>query len=181
MPGNPPPLQDPEAFSILYARTHLVIFRFVYGLHGGPVQEVEDLASETYMRAWRGRSRFRGDEEDAFRWLFTIARHLVIDSHRRRKSHREDDNDKLDDTMLDESFVSPQEKPEELAASREQFKLLWARVLKLPLEKRELLVLRYMLGWQVKQIADHVHMQENTVSVTLRRILEQLRRDFPLT
>ena len=48
------------------------------------------------------------------------------------------------------------------------------------LEKRELLVLRYMLGRQVKQIADHVHMQENTVSVTFRRIIEQLRRDFPL-
>ena len=41
------PLQDSESFSDLFAHTHLIIFRFIYGLHGGPLEEVEDLTSDT--------------------------------------------------------------------------------------------------------------------------------------
>jgi RNA polymerase sigma-70 factor (ECF subfamily) len=178
MPGNQFPLQDPEAFSQLYARTHLIIFRFVFGLQGGPAQEVEDLTCETFLRAWRGRNGFKGDEQDALRWLFAIARHLVIDAHRRKKSRIDETNELLDDALHDKYFIVQGEQPEELAARREQFKHLWVLLQNLALEKREMIVLRYMLGWQVKQIAEYLHMEENTVSVSLRRILEGLRRDW---
>jgi DNA-directed RNA polymerase specialized sigma24 family protein len=42
-----------------------------------------------------------------------------------------------------------------------------------------LLILRYILGWQVKQIAAHLGMVENTASVYLHRAIEQIRRDWP--
>jgi len=44
---------------------------------------------------------------------------------------------------------------------------------------REILVLRYLLGWHVKQVADYLKMNENTVSVTIRRALKSLQRDWP--
>jgi RNA polymerase sigma-70 factor, ECF subfamily len=180
MPGNQSPLQDPEAFSQLYARTHLIIFRFVFGLQGGPAQEVEDLTCETYLRAWRGRNGFKGDDRDALRWLFTIARHLVIDAHRRKKSRIDETNELLDDALLDKYFIIHEEQPEELATRREQFIHLWTLLQSLPFEKREMIVLRFILGWQVKQIAEYLHMEENTVSVNIRRILEGLRRNWSL-
>jgi DNA-directed RNA polymerase specialized sigma24 family protein len=40
-------------------------------------------------------------------------------------------------------------------------------------------VLRYLLGWHVKQVADYLKMNENTVSVTIRRALKSLQRDWP--
>ena len=55
-------------------------------MHGGPREEVEDLTSETFTRAWKSRNKFTGDDHDALCWLFTIARNLVIDVHRRTKS-----------------------------------------------------------------------------------------------
>jgi RNA polymerase sigma-70 factor (ECF subfamily) len=174
------PLQDPDAFSNLYDRTYLIIFRFIYGIHGGPVEEVEDLTCDTYIRAWKSRGRFSGDDHDALCWLFTIARHLVIDAHRRRKTHQDDMTIRLDDTNFDGSIISPQVTPEEQASNREQFIHLWKVMQNLTDEKRELLVLRYMLGWRVNEIADYLHKEDNTISVNIRRCLEQIRNDWPV-
>lgn len=172
------PLQDAESFSNLYIRTQLIIYRYIYGLHGGPLEEVEDLTCDTFLRAWKGRSNFSGGDHDALSWLFTIARHLVIDAHRRKKTRPDDTTEILEDTSLDAMFLSSQHNPEEQAASREQFSHLWEILQGLSYERREMLVLRYILGWQVKQIANFLQMEENTVSVYIRRSLEQIRRDW---
>ena len=42
-----------------------------------------------------------------------------------------------------------------------------------------MLVLRYMLGWRVQQIAAYLETLDNTVSVTIRRMLERLRQQWP--
>lgn len=172
-------LQDPETFRDLYENTHIIIFRFIYGLHGGPIEEVEDLTCDTYFRAWKGRNQFSGDNHDALCWLFTIARHLVIDEHRRRRTHPEGSMLRIDDDNFREIWISTQKTPEEQTAMREQFKYLWQALQKLPEEKREILVLRYMVGWKVKQIAKYIHKEENTVSVTIRRVLAQIRQNWP--
>jgi RNA polymerase sigma factor (sigma-70 family) len=46
-------------------------------------------------------------------------------------------------------------------------------------QHREILVLRYLLNWRVKEIAEHLEMKENTVSVYIRRALKQLRQSWP--
>jgi RNA polymerase sigma-70 factor (ECF subfamily) len=178
MRASQPPLQDPETFSNLYARTQIIIFRFIYGMHGGPIEEVEDLTCDTFIRAWKGRSHFFGDDHDALCWLFTIARHLVIDAHRRRKAHPESTIILLDDTNIDAEYISTEVTPEEQASNHEQFKHLWHVLQNLPDDKREILVLRYMLGWRVTQIADYLHKDENTISVNIRRCLQQIRHDW---
>jgi RNA polymerase sigma-70 factor (ECF subfamily) len=178
MLASRPPLQDIASFSILFSRTQIIVYRFIYGLHGGPLEEVEDLTCDTYLRAWKGRNKFSGDDHDALCWLFTIARHLVIDAHRRDKTHRDDSAESLDDTYLDAMIVSVQHTPEELAINHEQYIHLWAVLQGLPDDRREMLVLRYMLGWQVKQIAQYLGMEENTVSVYIHRSLDQIRRDW---
>src|SRR4030065_2868647 len=124
MHASQPPLQDPETFSNLFASTQIIIFRFIYGMHGGPVEEVEDLTCDTYMRAWKGRSGFIGDDHDALCWLFTIARRLVIDAHRRRKSHPDHNFVELDDTNIEAMFPSTQIPVEEQAAIHEQINTL---------------------------------------------------------
>jgi RNA polymerase sigma-70 factor (ECF subfamily) len=180
MRATQPPLQDPEIFSDLFTRTQVIIFRFIYGLHGGPIQEVEDLTCDTFLRAWKGRDRFWGDDQDAMCWLFTIARHLVIDSHRQKKAHRDDNSEELDDVTINSMFSSPQFSPEEQTSNREQFKHLWKVLQSLPDDKREILVLRYILGWKVNQISKYLNKEENTVSVYIRRCLEQIRHEWPI-
>ena len=86
--------------------------------------------------------------------------------------------EKFDDTTLDSMFSSSELTPEEQATNQEQFTHLWEILQDLQDDRREMLVLRYMLGWQVKQIAKFLNMEENTVSVYIRRSLEQIRHDW---
>jgi DNA-directed RNA polymerase specialized sigma24 family protein len=67
------------AFTRLYEETYLIVFRYIYGLSGGPLQEVEDLTAETYARAWKSHHHFNGDARAALGWLLRIARNLALD------------------------------------------------------------------------------------------------------
>jgi RNA polymerase sigma-70 factor, ECF subfamily len=171
------PYESPKAFSQLYERTHLLVYRYIYGLHNGPRQEVEDLTAETFTRAWNARRNFQGDESSAIGWLLKIARNLVIDTHRRSKVRPQFSEipDDLDEALL----VAPDASPETQVLQREQARILWKLLQTLPDQHREMLVLRYMLSWKVQDIGTHLNIAENTVSQTLRRILQKLRRDWP--
>lgn len=173
-----PPLQDPEAFSNLFDHTQIIIFRFIYGMLGGPIEDVEDLTCDTFLRAWKGRARFSGNDHEALCWLFTIARRLVIDNLRHNQSHPQNALISLDESAIEVMIPSPQASPEEQASTREQFKHLWHLLQNLPDDRREMLVLRYMVGWKVKEIASYLKMEENTVSVYIKRCLEQIRQEW---
>lgn len=161
-----------EAFTFLYEKTYLMVFRYVYGLSGGPAQEAEDLTAETYTRAWKTRLHFDGNEQAALGWLLRIARNLAIDLSRRRKIRD------VDEEVNVELLLDPSLTPESDVIVREQMAILWKMLNTLSEEVREMIVLRYMLGWQVKQIAEHLEMRENNVSVTIRRALKSLQRDW---
>lgn len=171
--GECVPLSTPASFSDFYERTHLPVFRYLYGLTGGPEEDVEDLTAEAFTRAWRARRNFQGDADAALGWLMKIARHLVIDDHRRRKARPVTEGDIPDELPLAE----PQ--PEEAALAGEDQQRLWMLLRALPDEPREILALRYLLGWRVNQIAEYLEIPENTVSVIIHRALERLRQQWP--
>jgi RNA polymerase sigma-70 factor (ECF subfamily) len=137
------------------------------------LQEVEDLTAETYERAWKTRQSFKGDEQAALGWLLRIARNLAIDLSRRRKVRD------IDESLQIELLVDPNVLPEINIITREQIEILWRLLGSLPEDVREMIVLRYLLGWQVKEVGVHLHMNENNVSVTIRRALKSLQRDWP--
>ena len=161
-----------EAFSGLYERLHLPVFRFVYGLTGGSQEEADDLAAETFLRAWRSRRHFQGGEAAALGWLLKIARRLVIDAHRRRGARPQAAGDSA-------ALPARGPSPEATTQAGEEQAALTSLLRSLPDRPREMLVLRYLLGWRVKQIAAHLEIPENTVSVDIRRALERLRQNWP--
>lgn len=165
------PYASTDAFRQLYERTHLPVYRFVYALHGGPAEDVEDIAAETWERAWNGRAGFRGDEHDAVGWLLTIARNLVIDKQRTEQRRP---SPIAIDALAFELAVDAQVDRQVLYD--EQHQALLAALQTLPVAEREMIVLQYVLGWQVKRIAAHYRLRPNTASVKLRRALERLRQ-----
>jgi hypothetical protein len=77
----------PEAdtvIRVLYDRYRLPLFGYILRSVGGDHQYAEDIVQETMVRAWQQASEL--DVERAGRWLFTVARHLIISGHRRRAS-----------------------------------------------------------------------------------------------
>lgn len=169
------PLLDSEAFSDLYQRTYLSVFRYLFGLHGGPQEEVEDLTAETFTRAWKARRSFTGDpQQAAVGWLLRIARRLVIDRYRRDRARVWPGDDELPGDL-----PQPGPTPEVLLVMGEQYDTLWQLMQNLPARQREMLVLRYLLDWRVGQIGEYLEMPENTVSVNLRRTLARLQEAWP--
>ena len=76
---------DDRAVAELVRRTQPVVWRLclVLGSHG----EVEDLVQETYLRALRSATSYRGDAP-VEAWLIGVARHVCADHVRRRQRHR---------------------------------------------------------------------------------------------
>lgn len=161
-------IAKPADFQNMYDRHRLSVLRYIYGLIGGPQEDAEDLTAETFLRAWKARHRFEGDAESAIGWLLRIARRLVIDGYRR--SRREAPG--LPPDLQTDST------PEQITMSQEQKRLLFSLLKDLTDEQREILSLRYMLGWRVGAIARYLGATENNVSVMIHRTLSRLREKW---
>lgn len=71
---------DPDTFGELYERHGVAVRRYVVRRVG--LTEAEDIAAETFIRAFRDRSRFRPIRESALPWLLGIANHVIGDHWR---------------------------------------------------------------------------------------------------
>lgn len=166
-------LGTPGGFQNIYLQFHLVVYRYIYGLHGGPTEDVEDITTTTFIRAWKARYRFHGDQDAALGWLLKIAKNLVIDSQRRRGRR----NNPVDiETQI---LLSNELTPEEQVFQQEQISTLWRLLIDLPQYHREVITLRYLLGWKVKEIAKYLGKNDNSISVSIRRILKKLQTEWP--
>ncbi len=161
-------LASPASFRELYELNRLSVFRYIYALTGGSQADAEDLTAETFLRAWKARHQFHGEMNSAIGWLLGIAKRLVIDDYRR--------------TVRATRTLSPdldhESTPEQAAIQGEQQQILLRLVADLPDEQREIVVLRYLLGWRVSDIAQHMGASENKVSVSLHRTLSKLREKW---
>jgi len=73
-----------ERMTALHTDHARAVQRFLLTLTRGQRQSAEDLLQETMLRAWRHLDSVPAEPENARRWLFTVARRLVIDGARLR-------------------------------------------------------------------------------------------------
>ena len=166
-------LSEADKFANFFSSNHLSVFRYIYAIHGHPQETVEDLTAETFLRAWRARRSFSGDENAALRWILRIARNLVIDTYRRASWGQDPDD-------INEHYLASEDSgPEELMVLSEEVDHLLSAIQTLPAGQREMITLRYVLGWRVKDIAEQLDMLENTVSVNLKRARAAMRKNWP--
>ncbi|MER6123265.1 sigma-70 family RNA polymerase sigma factor [Streptomyces sp. NPDC001795] len=77
---------DEELLRTLYAEHAGPLFHYVLRLTSGDRQWAEDVVQETLLRAWQHPAAFDPARGPARAWLFTVARHLVIDARRARRA-----------------------------------------------------------------------------------------------
>ncbi len=78
-------LVEPSAFAILYERHHIAVRRYVARRVGSGAGD--DLSSEVFTRAFRGRARCRAEQASVLPWLLGVANHVIAD-HRRTEQRR---------------------------------------------------------------------------------------------
>src|SRR5688572_18937124 len=152
------------------------VFRLCYLLLGDP-DDAEDVAQETFLRAWNHLKGF--DRTRPLRpWLLSIAANLA--RNRRRSAGRYF-------AALTRAFRNePDAQPsvEEKNAQHSQASELWKAVQNLSLPDQQIVYLRYFLELSVIETAHILQIAEGTVKSRLNRALEKLRviidQDFPV-
>jgi len=78
-------LEDPDCFEVLFDRHYDAIWRY-HSRRAGPAL-ADELASETFVRAFAGRARYDPAHLDARPWLYGIATNLLR-KHARAEARR---------------------------------------------------------------------------------------------
>jgi len=151
------------------------VYRFALRLSNDP-HLAEDLAQETFLRAWRHRGRLR-DERATRVWLFRITANLWRDLIRRNRSPvaRADTlGDQGKSEIPDRSALPPERTTtgkEELARALEVMK-------DLPSRQREVLYLSAFEGLASAEIADVLAMTREAVKASLSLARKKMREQL---
>ena len=81
--------RDEQLLRALYDRYATSLWWFVLRLTGGDRARSHDVVQETMLRAWRHPAVLDEQHRAARSWLFTVARNVVIDDWRTRRSRLE--------------------------------------------------------------------------------------------
>lgn len=149
-----------------------------------PVEEAEDVTADVFAAAYTSLHRRRAGSLGA--WLLGIARRKVADALRRRGRRRESSlSDLSDDALLAASVTASLTvagQPEAALAQSEAHETLRALVGGLKSEQREVLLLKYVDGLSVADIAIVIGRSPAAVNSLLQRtraiLLERGRAYF---
>ncbi|MFL7867455.1 MAG: RNA polymerase sigma factor [Anaerolineales bacterium] len=164
---------DQTAWEALMSAHQEPVFRLAYLLLGDP-DEAEDIAQETFLRAYKALDGF--DTERPLRpWLLRIASNLAHNRHRSIGRYlgaltrfARQDPDRIKPTTI---------QPEDNSQA------LWQAVRKMAKPFQEVIYLRYFLDMSESEMVDTLEVPAGTVKSRLHRALSKLRkiieRDYP--
>lgn len=129
------------------------------------VADPEDVMGEVFLHVTKSLPRFRGDDDQLRRWVFTLAHHRIIDE-RRRRSRRP----LVVETDLPERAAPPAPEPAdpELLAALQQ----------LTDEQREVVLLRFVADLSVEDVARLTSRSPGAVRSLQHRAMAQMTRSL---
>ena len=158
-----------EKLAVLFERYQTMLFNFFLRLTGNRAVS-EDLVQEVFMRVLKYRAGYMGDSKFNV-WLFQIARNAHIDHLRKQKTT----------LPLDEQFAETpgrEPRPDAVYESGQEAELVRRALDRLPVQKRELLVLFRFQNHKLREIAELMGVQVGTVKAQVHRALKDLGRIY---
>lgn len=131
-------------------------------------QDAEDAVQDAFVRAFRYFDGFRGN--DARAWLLRIVRNTCYSNLRQRRA--EEPLVPLDETG---ELLAPNSNPETIVLQRLDIDRLKQILDELPIEFREVMVLRDMEGMSYRDIAEIVEIPIGTVMSRLARARRKIQ------
>jgi RNA polymerase sigma-70 factor (ECF subfamily) len=164
---------NPEAFSVIVNRWERKIFALCYGMLSRE-DEAKDAAQETFIAAFRNLKNFRGDAKVSS-WLHRIAVNQCLTTKRRTKTRSESflgDEENEGEKI----FIAPLKlQPSKTAEQSERLQIVRQAVYSLPLDLRQIIVLKEFEDMTFQQISETLDMPLSTVKSRLYTALKQLR------
>lgn len=155
-----------EATGQLYERHYQSIFRYLAYRTGDP-RAAEDLTGDVFLKMLEALPAFRVGTASFRTWLFQIARNLAIDHYRRNRSRPVQ--------PLEEALPAPIEHPEEAAQRQLTVELLRRALSRLADDQRDVVLMRFVEGMPLAEVATTLHRSEDAIKGLQRRALNNLR------
>lgn len=166
--------RDPRAFEALYRKYVAQVYNFALYELRDP-HAAEDLTAQVFLRALGGLPGFREQREapaSSFRvWLFQICRNTLSNERRRARRHPE--------ASLDLALEVPSaDDVQAEALDREQLARAWEHIDRLPTERRQALVLRFVEEMSTREIGEVLGRSEGATRVLIHRALQAVARQI---
>ena len=155
---------DQAAYGQLVQRYRRLVVSVAYH-HGLDLARAEDVAQETFLKAWLALPRYRESIGSLRAWLCRIAINTARDAHRRERPVQE----------LDEHMIDGDSDPAEQAETKAQAKAVRCALDQLPAASRAALVLREYEGLAYAEIATALGIPVGTVMSRLSFARRRLR------
>ncbi|MCH7768563.1 MAG: sigma-70 family RNA polymerase sigma factor [Nitrospinae bacterium] len=161
---------DEEACETLVRRYQDRVFSLVYSIIGG-TDQVEDIAQEAFLKAFRSLKSFRGGSS-FYTWLYRITVNTALNALR-SKGRRQEAS--LEDLGGLEFLVDPDVGPAESAARRQLASRVREAIDRLDEQYRTIVYLRELEDLSYEEIAEVVELPVGTVKSRLFRARQHLK------
>jgi RNA polymerase sigma-70 factor (ECF subfamily) len=158
---------DPTAFAEIYDQCQPAIYRYIF-YKVGDNATAEDLTSEVFVRLVERIDRFTYRGRPLLAWLYTIARNLITDHHRRSQ--------KVPQLELDKQIIVDTVDIEETIEDRQARRRVVAAISRLTEDQRQVILLRFIEGLDNTAVACALGKSINAVKALQHRGLASLRR-----
>jgi len=156
-----------EGFRLLVLRYQRPLFRFL-GVLGFAQDAAEDVAQQTFLRAYRSLASFDPQQAKFSTWLFTIAKRLAANERERAHHRREQPVQDLPEAEAPSALVDP-------AVAAERTRRLAAAIAGLPEALRSTFFLSQVKELTLDEVAAVEGCALGTVKSRIHRAREQLR------
>ncbi len=153
----------------------------------GSVDDADDALQDALLRAWRGLGRFE-DRSSLRTWLYRIATNAALDliGHRPQRvlpldhSPAADPADGFPEPIVERIWIEPYPDAELGYEQRESVELAFvAAVQRLPGTQRAVLLLRDVLGFKAREVAETLDTSVQAVNSALARARRALDEQLP--
>ncbi len=166
-----------RSFEMLVNEYQSLVYSFALRLSGRR-EDAEEIAQDTFVRAYRALSDYDDDRIRALRarpWLLQIALNVFRNRVRGRRLATQPLDDDRDDAPALQVESDARERPEEVVESSERQRELAAHLAALPVHFRVAVVLRHVEGLGYGEIAAILGQPVGTVKAHVHRGSRQLR------
>jgi len=170
---------EKHAFELLVAKYQRKLVRLISRIVRDPA-EVEDVAQEAFIKAYRALPQFRG-ESAFYTWLYRIgvntAKNFLVSQGRRAPTSTEKDAEEAE-TFDDADQLRDINTPESLLMSRQVAATVNAAMDRLPEELRTAITLREVEGMSYDEIAEFMNSPIGTVRSRIFRAREAIAEEL---
>ena len=140
----------------------------------GDPDDAADMTQETFIKAYRALSSFRGDSKFSS-WLYRIASNVCLDFLRSRSRHPQVSLSTVDeDDRATFELPDMRQNPEEQLMKKLGMEAVHRGLEQLPEQQRQILVLRELGGLSYAELAQTLGLEEGTVKSRIFRARKRL-------